>query len=104
MVTRARFAVGQLIRHRQEGYRGVVANVDPQFRSSPQWYRMMIGGGLAKELPRYYVLVDGEEYATYVAESQLEDDESGGPVRHPHLHRFFDAYRHGHYIYSKRVN
>jgi len=86
------------------GYRGVVANVDPQFASSPEWYEILNGAGQADQLPCYFVLVDGADYATYVAEEQLERDDSGKPVQHPHLQGFFDGFRHGNYTCSRRLN
>lgn len=104
MQTRARFHVGQVIRHRRFGYRGVVANVDPQFDSSRDWYAMMSRAAHGQEQPRYYVLVDGEEYATYVDEGQLEGDDSGEPVRHSHLGRFFDEFRQGSYVTHRRLH
>jgi len=33
----AKFAVGQVVRHRMFDYRGVVFDVDPEFRGSDEW-------------------------------------------------------------------
>lgn len=100
----ARFRVGQVIRHRQLGYRGVVANVDPQFEDSPEWYEMLASGALGAAPPWYYILVDGAGYSTYVAESQLERDDTGQPIRHPHLARFFGEFERGRYRCNKLPN
>ncbi len=78
---RANFSVGQLITHRLFEYRG--GGVDPHFLGGEDWYQKMAHTRPPKDRPWYHVLVDGAEYQTYVAERNLEADDSGAPIRPP---------------------
>lgn len=101
---RARFAVGQLVRHLRFDYRGVVADVDATFQGTEEWYERMARSRPPKDRPWYHVLVDGAQHTTYVAERHLEDDPSGRPVRHPLLDRLFDAFEDGRYVRARPLN
>lgn len=92
------FAVGQLVRHRKFGYRGVIVDVDPVFSGTEQWYESMARSRPPRDKPWYHVLVDGAEHATYVAERHLEADDSAEQVDHPELGRFFNRFIDGRYI------
>ena len=98
----ARFAVGQIVRHRLFGYRGVVVDVDATFKGTETWYRTMAKSHPPKDKPWYHVLVDGASYQTYVAERNLELDDSGEPIEHPWLDRFFYELRGGVYVGHRR--
>lgn len=87
-----RFAPGQLVQHRKFGYRGVIADVDPEFAGTEQWYEMMARSRPPKDQPWYHVLVDGASHTTYVAERHLEPDASNRQIEHPALGRFFDRF------------
>ena len=39
--------------------------------------------------PWYHLLVDGNQHVTYVAQSNLQPDQTGRPVVHPLLNLFF---------------
>lgn len=94
----ARFQVGQLIHHKLFGYRGVVVDVDPIFQGSEAWYDTMARSRPPKDRPWYHVLVHDADHMTYVAERNLEPDESGEPVVHPVLEQFFDKMQGGLYV------
>ena len=51
-----------------------------------------------KDRPWYHVLVHDADHMTYVAERNLEPDESGEPVVHPVLEQFFDKMQGGLYV------
>lgn len=87
----ALFSVGQLIHHKLFGYRGVVIDVDPQFKGSDVWYKTATRTNPPREKPWYHVLVDGSEARTYVAERNLEPDTEGGPVDHPDVRLLFEG-------------
>jgi heat shock protein HspQ len=93
----ARFAVGMVIRHRLFGYRGAIADVDADFRLSEAWYASMARSRPPRDEPWYRVLVDGGEHETYVAERNLERDDSDEPIRHPAVDEFFDLFEAGRY-------
>ncbi|RME33647.1 MAG: heat shock protein HspQ [Gammaproteobacteria bacterium] len=100
----AHFNVGQLVRHRLFDYRGVVIDVDPEFMGSDQWYRDNALTRPPKDRPWYHVLVDGGSHQTYVAERNLVPDESGEPVRHPHLGDYFSGFSGHGYLPRQRAN
>ncbi len=101
---RANFSVGQLIQHRLFEYRGVVVDVDPHFLGSEDWYRQMAHTRPPKDRPWYHVLVDGAEHQTYVAERNLEADDTGGPIRHPLLGQYFEGLDGGRYMLRHKGN
>ena len=100
----ARFPIGTVIRHRLFGYRGVVFDVDATFAGSEEWYQQMARSRPPKDAPWYRVLVDLKDYETYVAERNLEVDESGEPVEHGRLEEFFTGLVDGRYQLRQRNN
>ena len=89
--TTAKFTVGQLIHHRLFEYRGVIVDVDPYFKGSDIWYKNIAQTKPPKDRPWYHVLVDGVEQRTYVAERNLEPDETGDPITHVELETYFEG-------------
>jgi heat shock protein HspQ len=103
-ITRAKFAVGDLIHHRLFEYRGVIVDVDPQFQSTDEWYEAVARSRPPKDSPWYHVLVHDAMHTTYVAEKNLEHAESTAPINHPMLHDFFSRFENGRYIRDGRTN
>ena len=97
-MTQAKFFVGELIKHRLFGYRGVVIDVDSHFQSSDEWYDMMAKSRPPKDRPWYHVLVDGSAHSTYVAERNLLRDEALEEIDHPMLEAFFSDFSNGRYL------
>jgi heat shock protein HspQ len=91
------FFVGQLVRHRRYGYRGVVVAMTAEFEGAEEWYEKNQTQP-AKDQPWYHVLVDRSTSVTYAAESSLEADVSGARVSHPLLEMFFSAFEGGRYV------
>ncbi len=102
--TSAGFHVGQLVHHRLFHYRGVVVDVDPTFQGSDEWYERMARTRPPKDRPWYHVLVHNADHQTYVAERNLEADDSGAPVKHPLVPAVFDEFRDGRYITRQTLN
>jgi heat shock protein HspQ len=100
----ARFHVGQPVHHRLFDYRGVIVDVDANFQGSPEWYAQMASSKPPKNAPWYHLLVDGAEHWTYVAERNLERDDSGEPIEHPDLGDIFDTYSDGQYTRRDSLN
>jgi heat shock protein HspQ len=97
----ARFMPGQLVRHRRFDYRGVVADVDPEFSLDDAWYERNAVTRPPRDKPWYHVLVHASDGAvTYVAERNLERDASDAPVEHPLIDHFFSGFRDGAYVSS----
>ncbi len=100
----AKLRIGQIVHHRLFDYRGVVFDVDPRFMGSEDWYEAVARSRPPKDQPWYHVLVDDAEHTTYVAERNLEADESVEPVRHPAVSDYFEGFEGGAYIARRRAN
>ena len=103
-MTKAVFSIGQIIHHKLFNYRGVIYDVDPVFQGTEQWYQQVAKSRPPKDQPWYHVLVDGQIMETYVAERNLEPDESAEPVDHPLLDQFFNEFREGKYRPKRHNN
>lgn len=101
---RAKFSVGEVVEHRLFGYRGVVIDVDPDFQLSEDWYEQVARSRPPKDAPWYHVLVQDSDAPRYVAEQNLEPDDSGEPVRNAALPTFFDDFVDGRYVRSAPLN
>ena len=96
----AKFAIGQVVRHRLFPFRGVIFDVDPQFNNTEEWYEAIPKEVRPrKDQPFYHLLAENSEteYIAYVSEQNLLTDESGEPVRHPQLGEMFDRTPDGRY-------
>ena len=71
----ARFAIGDVVRHRLFDFRGVVFDVDPFFANSEEWYEA-IPEALrpSKDQPFYHLLAENAEttYVAYVSQQNLD--------------------------------
>ena len=94
----ARFGIGELVHHRLFGYRGVVFDADAEFSGSDEWYEQVARSRPPKDAPWYHVLVHDADHTTYVAERNLEPDDSGEPVRHPLVDLVFEGFADGEYL------
>jgi heat shock protein HspQ len=103
-ITSTRFAVGDLIHHRLFDYRGVIVDVDPEFQLTDEWYEAVAQSRPPKDKPWYHILVHGSSHTTYVAERNLERDESMSPIEHPMLGQFFSRFESGRYVSENRHN
>ena len=103
-IVRPNFSIGELVHHRRFNYRGVVVDVDPRFQGTEEWYEVVALSRPPKNKPWYHVLVHGAIHSTYVAERNLELDESATPIKHPMLGHFFSRFEEGRYISVDRAN
>jgi heat shock protein HspQ len=94
----AKFSVGDVVHHKRFGYRGVIIDADAIFSLSDEWYDAMATSMPPKDRPWYHVLVHGSDGQTYVAERNLESDDSGEPIRHPLVGSYFEEFRDGRYV------
>ena len=98
---KVKYSPGQLVHHKRFDYRGVVADVDPVFQGTDEWYQQVARSRPPKDQPWYRVLVHDKAVETYVAERHLEEDMSGEPVNHPYVQQLFSGLQDGHYVKSK---
>ena len=100
----ARFSIGQCIHHRLFDYRGVIVDVDPEFLGQEAWYQAMAKTRPPRNEPWYHVLVHDAGRETYVAERNLEADESLEPINHPLVQEYFTQFELGQYQYDRHIN
>ncbi len=97
---RAKFNIGQVVRHRIFPFRGVIFDVDPTFSNSEEWW-LSIPENMRprKDQPFYHLLAENEEtdYIAYVSEQNLLTDDTGEPVRHPQVKEMFGRLDNGTY-------
>jgi heat shock protein HspQ len=86
-----KFQTGDIITHKRYKYRGVIVHTDLSFQGNENWY-LSNQAQPSKEQPWYFVLVDGNQQVTYVAEENLKYDHSCSSVVHPMLNLFFSGY------------
>lgn len=99
-VAKARYAIGDVVRHRIFDFRGVVFDIDPVFANSEDWYES-IPEELrpAKDQPFYHLFAENAEnsYIAYVSQQNLVKDDSNGPVDHPAVPQLFGPFSDGRY-------
>jgi len=96
----ARYAIGQVVRHRVYPFRGIIFDVDPIFANTEEWW-LSIPEEVrpSKDQPFYHLLAQNAEteYVAYVSEQNLLPDETGEPLRHPLLSDVFERDESGAY-------
>ncbi|GAA4713888.1 heat shock protein HspQ [Sphingomonas lutea] len=96
----ARFAIGDVVRHRIFDFRGVIFDVDPEFANSDEWYESIPEAiRPSKDQPFYHLLAENAEttYTAYVSQQNLVPDESDEPVDHPEIASMFNGLEGGRY-------
>jgi heat shock protein HspQ len=91
----AKFAIGQVVKHRVFSFRGVIFDVDPEFNNTEEWYDSIPESVRPrKDQPFYHLLAENEEteYTAYVSEQNLLIDDIGEPVRHPQVRDYFEGF------------
>ena len=79
----AKFAIGQVVRHRIFPFRGVIFDVDPEFANTEEWWNSIPEDIRPhKDQPFYHLLAENNEntYVAYVSEQNLLPDDSGAPA------------------------
>jgi heat shock protein HspQ len=91
-VRNAKYAIGQVVRHRVYPFRGVVFDIDPLFSNTEEWYESIPQEVRPhKDQPYYHLFAENAEteYVAYVSEQNLLPDDSGEPLRHPQVAEIF---------------
>ena len=103
----AKYNIGQVVRHREHPFRGVVFDVDPQFANTEEWYQSIPEDCRpAKDQPYYHLYAETEAtyYVAYVSEQNLVPDASGEPLEHPELAARFGHFSNGRYPLQYGLN
>ncbi|WGJ14201.1 heat shock protein HspQ [Methylocapsa sp. D3K7] len=104
----AKFAIGQVVKHRKYPFRGIVYDVDPVFANTEEWWQSIPAEiRPRKDQPFYHLFAENTdtEYVAYVSEQNLVADTSGDPIRHPQVSEMFVRALDGAYkIKTPRMN
>jgi heat shock protein HspQ len=98
---KARFGIGEVVRHRLLDFRGVIFDVDPEFANSEEWYQAIPEAMRpSKDQPFYHLLAENAEssYVAYVSQQNLVPDDSDEPVDQPAIGTLFESFDEGRYL------
>lgn len=107
LTQRAKYHLGQVVRHKKHPFRGVVFDVDPEFSNTEEWYDAIPEDSRpSKKQPFYHLLAENEHdyYVAYVSEQNLVPDDTGEPVDHPDLSDLFGDFQDGCYPLQVQLN
>jgi heat shock protein HspQ len=96
----AKYAIGQVVRHRVFPFRGVIFDVDPMFAITEEWWRAIPEEiRPRKDQPFYHLFAENAEteYVAYVSEQNLVPDASGQPLRDASIDEVFERDESGAY-------
>ncbi|MCJ8159337.1 heat shock protein HspQ [Sphingomonas sp. LaA6.9] len=99
-VSHARFAIGDVVKHRMFAFRGVIFDIDPVFANSEEWYEAIPEDiRPQRDQPFYHLLAENADssYVAYVSQQNLVADPSDEPVDHPAISGLFDGFAPGRY-------
>ena len=89
---KAKFSIGEVVKHKHFDFRGVIYDVDFEFNNSEEWYQSIPKNVRPrKDQPFYDLLAESNEvtYEAYVSEQNLLVDDSKEPVKHPLIDEMF---------------
>jgi heat shock protein HspQ len=91
-ILHAKFAIGQIVRHRIFPFRGLIFDIDPEFANTEEWW-LSIPEELRprKDQPYYHLYAENADttYLAYVSEGNLLLDDTSVPLRHPDIAEHF---------------
>ena len=93
-IQKAKFSIGDVVKHKHFDFRGVIYDVDFEFNNSEEWYESIPKNVRPrKDQPFYHLLAENEDitYEAYVSEQNLIKDESGDPIKHPLINEIFSG-------------
>ena len=103
----AKFAIGDVLRHRLHPFRGVVFDIDLEFSNTEEWYEAIPEDMRPERDQPYYHLFaenDTSHYVAYVSEQNLVRDENRGPICHPDITEVFDYSDEGYALKQSHSN
>ncbi len=106
IIVEARFAIGDVVRHRLFDFRGVVFDVDPVFANSEEWYDSIPEHVRPrKDQPFYHLFAENSDsnYIAYVSQQNLRADAVHGPVSHPAISGYFDDFKDDRYPLKRNM-
>ena len=93
-IQKAKFSIGDVVKHRHFDFRGVIYDVDFEFNNSDESYESIPKNVRPrKDQPFYHLLAENEDvtYEAYVSEQNLLKDDSKEPIKHPLINEIFSG-------------
>ncbi|XP_005090883.1 clp protease adapter protein ClpF, chloroplastic [Aplysia californica] len=106
--TDVKFRVGQVVKHKIWGYRGVIIGWDAKAHAPEEWLNKMHPPDKTRwrDMPNYSILVDtrdrGTPQSTYVPQENIEVI-SNYEIQHPFIWDYFDSFDGALYIMRKAL-
>lgn len=101
------FCIGDAVRHRRFGFRGVIFDVDPVYANTEEWWESIPQEMRpSKDQPFYHLLAENSDhtpYVAYVSEQNLERLSGLGDFDHPGLEQLFDVNRQSETLHYKGI-
>lgn len=91
----AKFNIGDCVRHKQQGYRAVIADIDAFFQASGRYNPQSPKREFSSRHPWYRLLVDNSSRIAYVEECDLVVD-AMDTINHPQIAHYLTEQQ-GHY-------
>ena len=93
-IQKAKFSIGDVVKHKHFDFRGVIYDVDFEFNNSEEWYESIPKNVRPrKDQPFYHLLAENEDvtYEAHVSEQNLLKDDSKEPIKHPFINEIFSG-------------
>ena len=93
-IQKAKFSIGDIVKHKHFDLRGVIYDVDFKFSNSEEWYQSIPKNVRPrKDQPFYHLLAENDDvtYEAYVSEQNLLVDDSEEPIKHPLINEIFSG-------------
>ena len=92
-----KFTIGQVVHHKQLGYRGVIVDVDGEFTlNSAKFPRTMLSQ-TSRKRPWYRILLDRDLEEVYVSQDYLALDVIEAEIENTDLCVYFSGFSRGRY-------
>ena len=93
-IQKAKFSIGDIVKHKHFDFRGVIYDVDFKFSNSEEWYQSIPKNVRPrKDQPFYHLLAENDDvtYEAYVSEQNLLVDDSEEPIKNPLINEIFSG-------------
>ncbi|MBT4964478.1 MAG: heat shock protein HspQ [Francisellaceae bacterium] len=96
-----RFKIGQLVKSRRLGVRGVIIEYDYTYYRSESAYQLLANQSSIKNKPWYLLLMNDSNCTIYMPEDELLPDLSGREIDNPSINEHFEIFANGMYYKNK---
>ena len=94
-IQKAKFSIGDVVKHKHFEFRGVIYDVDFEFNNSEEWYQSIPKNVRPRKKINHFIILLAENdeitYEAYVSEQNLLMDDSEEPIKHPLINEIFSG-------------